>query len=154
MYLARRIFVGAEFEHREITGSIEIRKGEKPVPVYLKRVSHINETVAYWRKANHIHQWFVENCQGGVDECQESYLKLEKLEELLEVCKKVEKTPNLAPDLLPTQSGFFFGSTDYDEGYFEDIRYTIVTIEGLISEFKAMDPDIQCDISFCYQSSW
>ena len=28
--------------------------------------------VAYWRKANAIHSWFVENCQDGVDECQYS----------------------------------------------------------------------------------
>ena len=24
----------------------------------------------YWRKANHIHSWFITNCADGVDDCQ------------------------------------------------------------------------------------
>ena len=28
--------------------------------------------VGYWRKANQIHKWFVDNCQNGRDECQET----------------------------------------------------------------------------------
>ena len=45
--------------------------------------------VGFWRKANHIHNWFVVNCQDGVDECQETEISKENLEELLSICKKV-----------------------------------------------------------------
>jgi hypothetical protein len=31
---------------------------------------YVETTVAYWRKANAIHSWFVQNVQDGVDECQ------------------------------------------------------------------------------------
>jgi hypothetical protein len=34
------------------------------------------------------------------------------------------RTPGVAKELLPTQAGFFFGSTDYDEYYYEDLVYT------------------------------
>ena len=40
-------------------------------------------------------------------------------------CKQVIETPLLAAKLLPTQSGFFFGSTDYDEWYIQDLKDTI-----------------------------
>lgn len=33
--------------------------------------------VAYWRKANQIHDWFVKNVQDGIDECQEAYVPRE-----------------------------------------------------------------------------
>jgi hypothetical protein len=53
--------------------------------------------VAYWRKANAIHKWFVDNVQDGKDDCQTSYAPKEKLEELLSICKKVQKSFKLVP---------------------------------------------------------
>ena len=38
---------------------------------------------------------------------------------------KVIIDSSVAEDLLPTCSGFFFGSTDYNEGYVNDIENTI-----------------------------
>lgn len=49
----------------------------------------ISYTVGYWRKANQIHQWFVQNVQDGVDECQKSYVSKDKLKELYDACKQV-----------------------------------------------------------------
>ncbi len=40
---------------------------------------------------------------------------------LLEVCKQVAADPSKAEELLPTQSGFFFGGTEYDEYYMNSI---------------------------------
>lgn len=36
-------------------------------------------------------------------------------------------------NILPTTSGFFFGSTDYDEYYLKDIKYTKENIEKLLN---------------------
>ncbi len=36
--------------------------------------------VGYWRKANQIHNWFVKNVQGGVDDCGYYGVTKEKLE--------------------------------------------------------------------------
>ena len=40
--------------------------------------------VCYWRKANQIHNWFVENVQDGDDDCRDYYVSEEDLEELRE----------------------------------------------------------------------
>jgi hypothetical protein len=44
------------------------------------------ETVGYWRKENHIHKWFVDNVQGGVDDCKEYYVSIKQLRELRNTC--------------------------------------------------------------------
>jgi hypothetical protein len=36
--------------------------------------------------------------------------------------------------LLPTQEGFFSGSTNYDQWYFDDITFTKETLEKLLVE--------------------
>lgn len=44
------------------------------------------EMVGYWRKANHIHKWFVDNVQDGNDDCHEYYVPIKKLHELRDTC--------------------------------------------------------------------
>jgi len=63
--------------------------------------------IAYWRKANAIHDWFVQNVQDGRDECQEAWVSREQLQELIEICKQIIAEPKKADELLPTRSGFF-----------------------------------------------
>ena len=102
--------------------------------------------VGYWRKANHIHRWFVENCQDGEDECQVGYVSRDKLKELLKLCKKVLKNKKKAKGLLPTQEGFFFGGEEYDKYYFIEIEETIRIIDKCLKLPEGW--------SFEYQSSW
>jgi hypothetical protein len=113
---------------------------------------YIEVTVAYWRKANAIHKWFVDVVQNGVDECQRASVSREQLQTLVNVCQEIldkkELQPTLARTLLPAQSGFFFGSTDYDEWYYRDLEETIHQIKPLLSNPKFKDCDFQ------YQSSW
>lgn len=104
--------------------------------------------VAYWRKANAIHQWFVENCQDGVDECQETWVSREQLQELIDICKQVLEDPKKAEELLPTRSGFFFGGTDYDDWYKQDLEYTVERLEKILKDPAFEKADIY------YQSSW
>ncbi len=52
----------------------------------------------------------------------------------------------LASELLPTTSGFFFGSTDYDEFYFDDIKGTAEKLRALLKE--------DGEGSYYYSSSW
>ena len=95
--------------------------------------------VGYWRKANQIHNWFLEHCgprdyETGevIDDCRSIEIPVGKLEQLLEECKMVLADHGLAQVYLPTQSGFFFGSTAYDEYYFEDLEHTIKVLEPVI----------------------
>lgn len=105
------------------------------------------EEVGYWRKANAIHQWFVDNVQNGIDECQETLVERDKLIELLKICQEVKEHPERASELLPTQSGFFFGGTEYDEWYFNDIDDTIKILKKVLN-------DKDKNVEIFYQASW
>ena len=112
------------------------------------RVHEVRISAAYWRKANQIHKWFVDNCQGGTDDCRSSWVSREQLKELLETCKEIQADHEKAPELLPVQEGFFFGSTEYDDDYFADIDYTVDRLTILL-EAKGIDT-----WEFYYHSSW
>ena len=86
--------------------------------------------------------------QNGEDNCGAYPVTKEQLEELLELCKTVKEHPKLAKKLLPTQSGFFFGGTEYDEWYMRDIEHTIEGLEKFLKE-----TDFDNWIVF-YSSSW
>ncbi len=101
--------------------------------------SSVECQVAYWRKANAIHNWFVNNCANGNDDCEKMYVSKDKLEELLKDCEIVISNPNQAKEILPTTKGFFFGSQEYDEWYFEDLQYTVKVIKKVLSVIKKLD---------------
>jgi hypothetical protein len=108
--------------------------------------AHVSVTALYWRKANAIHNWFVNNVQHGNDDCGEYYVSHEKIAELLNVCEEAYKTKN--HKVLEPIGGFFFGSTDIDEWYWESIKRTIKEIKS-IKKHKDYDR-----LSFYYSSSW
>ena len=150
MYLSRRTYVKnwdrmPPEERHEITVKLngEPRPGIKP-----ERISYIIEEVAYWRKANAIHKWFVDNVQGGEDECREHHVSNEQLAELIEKCKTAlsHRGDAKAGKILPTQGGFFFGSTQIDEWYFRDLEETVEMLEPLLTDGSGGD--------LYYRSSW
>lgn len=108
----------------------------------------IFETVGYWCKANQIHNWFVENVQDGVDQCQYSLVSKEQLQELIQTLNEVLENPNKAEKLLPTVSGFFFGSTDYSPRYFDVLKNTKNIVTTVLSE-----TDFEHEV-ILYHSSW
>ena len=150
MYLSAKKYMSRHFDPADSAKIASINElfgiaGDEDVDYGAQEVIF---SVAYWRKANQIHQWFVENVQDGVDECQEAYVPREKLEELLALCKEIIAEPSKDDELLPTASGFFFGSTDYDEYYMADVKHTADRIEKLLADPAFAKSD------FYYQSSW
>ena len=147
-YLYKKSYVrSGDWYKPEVRMEVEVKTGGKvDERIKPERVKYIVEEVAYWRKANQIHNWFVQNVQNGIDECQSSYVSREKLEELLDVCKQVEADNDLASTLLPSASGFFFGGTEYDEWYFKDISNTIVYLTEILEDELADE--------FEYNASW
>ena len=100
------------------------------------------EEVMYWRKANHIREWFATHLDGGVENCQFSYVTKKNLEDLIHDCKVVLNDHNKAHILLPTSSGFFFGGTDYGEWYFSDLEKTVTELEEIIEETDWENEDV------------
>lgn len=125
----------------------------------------VDVTVACWRKANAIHNWFVDNVQNGEDDCGKYGVSHEQLWELHEVCLKVlgefaygetvdgewvsERGVAFAQEHLPTTKGFFFGGTDYDDWYLESLRYTKDTLYKLLTDLIPNK-----GWGFEYSSSW
>jgi len=110
-----------------------------------REVSEVSYRAMYWRKANCIHQWFVDEVQEGEDNCRPYELDREKLVALVDLCKRALTTKNAT--LLPTVSGCFFGSTEVDEYYWEDLQDTINGLAKVLEDFPE-------DFYFEYQASW
>ena len=91
MYLSKKIYVGGNYEHNNVKGKIELTTGNnnEPIKVDLKKLSYIQEEVGYWRKANAIHNWFVNQVQEGNDDCKSYYVASSDLKELYNICKEV-----------------------------------------------------------------
>ena len=134
------------------------------------------QEVGYWRKANAIHNWFVQHVQAGQDDGNSYPVTHDHLQGLLDIVNKVLEATKLvsgtvhvgdrgtkdgwepilkqgltvedstvAQNLLPTQSGFFFGSTDYDEFYVQNLQHTKEVLE------KALQDKSE---SYTYWASW
>jgi hypothetical protein len=131
---------------------VEVRQGGSTLTrIRPERVSSVTEDVGYWRKANHIHAWFVKNVQEGIDDCGTYYVSRATLEELRRDCLEALFSPDRAEEVLPTQSGFFFGGTEYDEYYMESLRETAELIKNLLDEDG---PDAEAYSHYEYHSSW
>jgi hypothetical protein len=149
MYLTAKRYLWKD-EDREISKKInalievdadqEIRlKGSSLV------VKQIELEAMYWRKANAIHRWFVENVQDEEDDCKEYFVGREQLETLLSEC--VNALTHHTGDILPPKEGFFFGPTDINDWYWQDLEDTVKGLERALSL-----PENEYD--FYYQSSW
>ena len=147
----------------------------------------------YWRKANQIHNWFVQNCQNGVDDCERYVITVSDLMKLKELCEKIltmtEKRKEMrypsfsatervevdilyltpegveyASEHLPSRSGFFFGSTEYDNGYVWDLEETVEQINNTLDTLNceygfALNSDLvtgeyKGDYIIEYRASW
>ena len=164
-------------------GNKEKKKAVRELFPEIKDTGNLNSVevsfeIGYWRKANAIHKWFVDNCGEGNDDCRPVYVSRKNMEDLLALCKDVinkvvledgklhagtRSTPEkgieeiyedgkvivnteVAKELLPTSSGFFFGVLDYDEWYMNDIKHTIEVLEYALS--------LPEDYDFYYNASW
>jgi hypothetical protein len=142
-YLYKKTWVNSNRKnntHQVVDKTVEIFDKEYP----LKDLEYLVYEVGYWRKANQIHKWFVNNVQEGNDDCKEYYVSDEKIKELYDLCIEIINNPQKAEELLPTHAGFFFGSYEYDEYYMKDLQHTIGILEPLLN----------CDDSIYYSSSW
>ena len=121
------------------------------------KLSESTYNVCEWRKANAIHNWFVENVQDGNDDCGRYPVSVDKLKDLRSACRNAmqcydERSIEDAAMWMPTQDGFFFGSTDYDEWYREDLQRTFDACNNLIRTIES--PDRKDWLSVEYESSW
>lgn len=105
------------------------------------------EEDAYFRKVNCIYRYFQPKLD---EEC--AFVTKADLEDIIERCDKILKgldlrkeiphsKIDLAMELLPTQDGFFFGSTNYDKWYFADLKDVRRQMKKLLRGFDE-DTDV------------
>ena len=116
---------------------------EEPKPIWLvgdffKDFEYMcyAESDVYFRKVNFVYNFFFNKLE---DEC--CFADKSDIEELISRCDKVLADHSLAEELLPTLSGFFFGSTDYDKWYFGDVEDCKQQMEKLLSMYDE-DTDV------------
>lgn len=154
MYLSKRTYV-KNWDHMapEERHTVTV-VGPEAVHIKSERVSHVEEQVAYWRKANAIHKWFVDVCQDGIDDCRLAHVNAQNLTVLRDLCASLVALHDTDPagadvraaDELPPCAGFFFGDTGLDGYYWADVRETADVLTELLNE--------PGDHSYIYQSSW
>ena len=97
--------------------------------------------IGYFRKVNFLVNFFKKK---GFDVPNQIPLaiKREDAEELLSKCEEVLKDYSKGPELLPTMSGFFFGSTDYDNYYYDDVKAVRNYVKDkLLPEFDTLEEE-------------
>jgi len=82
MYLSRKIY--AWNDNRDSLKITGLKSKIRP-----DKVNYIIEEAGYWRKANAIHRWFVENVQDSNDYCKNYYVSKENIEALLDTVNTV-----------------------------------------------------------------
>lgn len=178
MYLDKEIYIGAEHDFDEICGEIALtRKGNK-IPINFKKVKSIIEEGIYWRKANQIHKWFVDNVQDGNDDCGRYWVSKDKLKNLLDTIntlfEKVSKYIDLSTvDFDKMEDAAFNTQTNVHKEVIEEIcRNLLPSQEGFFfggtsynffyfydldytkRELEELLKDDDTNIYFYYHSSW
>jgi hypothetical protein len=90
----------------------------------------------YFRKVNCIYAYFQDRLEEEVCEVTK-----EDVIDIKERATKILAAHNqeTAQELLPTQAGFFFGSTDYDEWYYYDMKEILKEFGELLMRWKEDD---------------
>lgn len=156
MYLSAR-FYASEYSDNAVYKALSQMEipGLTVPPQYIQNYGsfQIEVPLMYWRKANHIHSWFVDNVQDGRDECQESWVSVGQLRELDQLCSEVFMSHNkdVAMEKLPPAEGFFFGDTDVNDWYWEQTRVTMDALHRLLADY---DAGKLAGWDFYYRASW
>lgn len=124
-----------EFHYSKMCDSV---KSYPEVEQFFKRFVNYSyaQSDAYFRKVNAVYGFFKHKL---VDE--ECFVTLSDINDLIQRAEEVLTDNSKAEELLPTCSGFFFGSTDYDEYYFEDLKDIIGQMEKLKANYNE-DTDV------------
>lgn len=148
MYLYAKRYV-SEYSEDTKEVSKQLQGITKDVRGGMGNLQYIVTEAMYWRKANAIHNWFVKNVQGGIDDCEDYNVPIDKLKCLLSDIIECLHDNSKIPELLPPTSGFFFGSTEIGEYFIEILETTRDRLIYLIEQ--SYDGYIW---EFSYRSSW
>ena len=125
-----------------------------------------SEEIGYFRKVNFLMSFFdyTGNCEYKEipkDRLEELRLRCIEIGRMKPVRTEVSKYPSggllstkiyseadqeRCDELLPTQPGFFFGNTDYNEWYFDDVKEVLVWVDGVLNDLA----DDEVILMYCW----
>lgn len=110
----------------------------------------VDYQIGYFRKFNALHAYIVRTFANGKDNCQDIFLSQEAVVKIKAALDSVLEpaTEEKAKEVLPTQSGFFFGDISYDEYYFEDVREAAALMQNFLDHFDFDTYEL------IYRASW
>lgn len=148
-YINRKSYIQNWSFDKENKYEVVVTKNGQPIHIKSDKVTYVTEELGYFRKFNALHNWFVQLADGR-DECQEIIFYEENLDSLLLTMKEVliSKSEDVALEMFPPVSGFFFGSIQIDEWYWKDLESSI----KLFQEIK--DEWVVDRTTYYYQASW
>ena len=131
-------------------------KENKTLEIATDKLNKLEYNVGYWRKANWIHKWFVDNVQVGEDDKREYLVSRNNLLKLKELCTKIlidKGNKKFAEEVLPPKDGFWFGNTDTSNSdfwlhYFKTLEDAIKFIDIALHYQKVYQAHIY------YQGIW
>lgn len=101
--------------------------------------------LVYFRKVNFLVKFFGDRHPELANCCPIDVTK-DDLLELKRRCEKVLDNPNEANIILPTQEGFFFGSTEYGDSYFNDVQEVLDAVNSMLDLHLKNDESIEFTI--------
>ena len=98
-----------------------------------------DEREFYYRKVNFLRQWFIDKGMAPSSNNDIYRITIVDIQALKDDCETVLENPSQAEDILPTTEGFFFGSTEYDEYYFDDVKEVLENANEIIRLYDEYD---------------
>lgn len=110
------------------------------------------EVLMRWHKARAINKFFVDNFDPDfVGHYIAIRVTIDTLKDLVERCEKILASgidedgelvdPQVAVELLPTQSRFFLNPNDYDSRYVDDLKETVKGLKPIV-DHPELYPDL------------
>lgn len=119
-----------------VTDRLDIEEHQYGDLRYVTAERNDTEDVGYMRKHNHLLPYF-----NYADDCSDKFVSKTEVEAFIDDAKTVlshrgeEDAQEVADDLIPTESGFFFGSTEYDDYYYACLEEDIRIFEEILEDF-------------------
>lgn len=107
------------------------------------------KNIGYFRKVNFLIPFFEKRRHMEIENCEDLVIEKEDVKELIRRCKEVLTNHELAEKLLPARAGFFFGNTEYDNSYYEDVYDVLQTFKTILLEFDDLK-DNEDIVIYCW----
>ena len=89
IYLSKKTFIGAMFRSSAVSGTINITKRGKQIPIKLQRVAYVIEDIYHGNKTHWLHNWLNHELPETLGNAKEREIDYELVSRLHRVCIEI-----------------------------------------------------------------